>query len=143
MARILGLDYGRKRIGVAVTDALQMIASPLKTVPFHEILPFLKDYVAKEDVQTMVVGWPLKLDGTEGEAVRLVEQFIRLLQRHFPKIAIKRHDERLTSVIAKQSLLKSGVKWQKRREKSRLDAISAALILRSFMEKEAHKQANN
>ena len=135
MSRIVGLDYGIKRIGIAVSDPLKIIASPLQTVAFHDILPFLKKYVARESVETIVVGWPLNLDGSKGKMVFLVEQFIRFLQRHFPSILIQHHDERFTSIIAKQSLLQSGLKRQKRRDKSRLDTISAALMLRSFMEK--------
>lgn len=133
MSRIIGLDYGTKRTGIAVTDPLRLIATPLKSIPSHQVLPFLKDYIACEEVGIIVVGWPLKLDGTLGSTALLVEQFIRLLARHFPTTPIRTYDERFTSLIAQRSLIERGVKKKKRRN-SAVDAISASLILTSFME---------
>ena len=139
MSRVIGLDYGKKRTGVAVTDDLQLIATPLKTVESYRIIAFLKDYIAAESVETIVVGWPLQLDGNEGPATRLVAQFMRLLKRHFAEIPVVHYDERFTSVIAQKSLFASGLKKKKRQEKARLDARSASLILGSFLEKKRWK----
>ena len=133
MARIIGIDYGGKRVGIAVTDAMQLIASPLQTLPVQEVLSFLKKYMTNEPVETIVVGFPLQLDGNVGKSGLRVQQFMRLLKRHFPVINILGYDERFTSVIAKKSLLIAGYKKKKRQQKELLDSISATLILRSYL----------
>lgn len=134
MARIMALDYGQKRIGVAVTDPMQMIASPLTTIPAYEAISFLQKYTQKESISLFVIGWPLQLDGKEGRTTRLVASFMRMLKRYFPKIPIIPYDERFTSLLAQYGLLQLGLPKQKRQEKGRLDRISAAIILDSFME---------
>lgn len=141
MARILGLDYGHKRVGIAVSDPMQLIACPLKTICTHEIVPFLQLYTNKENVEMMVVGWPLQLDGALGPATRLVAQFIRLLKRYFPHIPVVHYDERFTSILAEKSLKKKGFSKKQRQDKARLDMISATFILRSFMEKKRTMQS--
>ncbi len=135
MARLVGLDYGKKRTGIAITDPMQIISSPLKTIPSYTIIPFLQKYLTTETIEAIIIGWPLQLNGKEEIATRLVAQFIRILKRYFPHIPIIKYDERYTSVIAKKSLLQAGLKRKKRQEKGRLDAISASLILRSYMNK--------
>ncbi len=133
MARIIGIDYGSKRIGIAVTDPMQLIASPLRTLPVQEVLPFLKKYIATEETEAIVVGLPLQLDGKLGKSGLRAQQFMRLLGRHFPTISIWAYDERFTSAIAQKSLILAGYKKKKRQEKGLLDSISATLILRSYI----------
>ncbi len=133
MSRIIAIDYGRKRTGIAVTDSLQLIAAPLKVLPTYTVLPFLKEYFQKECVEMVVVGWPLELNGIKGESTRLVDQFIRFIKRHFPHVPVIRYDERFTSRMAEKSLVQAGVK-KKQRQNIQVDAISAAFILQSFME---------
>ena len=134
MARIVALDYGKKRTGIAVTDPMQMIASPLATIPTYKAIAFLKNYTQKENISLFVIGWPLQLNGKEGLATRLVASFMRMLKRYFPKIPIVPYDERFTSLMAQHGLLQLGLPKKKRQEKDRLDSISASLILHSFME---------
>ena len=134
MARFVGIDYGKKRIGIAVTDPLRLICKPLKTVMHHEALPFLQSYIAQEDVGAIAIGMPLDLQGKHGEMAFLTKRFARLLHRHFPTIPLYYHDERFTSVIAQASLLETNIKKKQRQNKALLDAISASFILRSFLE---------
>ena len=134
MARIMALDYGQKRTGIAVTDPMQMIASPLTTISTYQAIPFLQKYTQKESISIFVIGWPLQLDGQEGRTTRLVASFMRMLKRYFPKIPIIPYDERFTSLLAQYGLLQLDLPKKKRQEKGRLDRISAAIILDSFME---------
>ncbi|MEM9569558.1 MAG: Holliday junction resolvase RuvX [Bacteroidota bacterium] len=134
MARIMALDYGQKRTGIAVTDPMQMIASPLTTISTYQAIPFLQKYTQKESISLFVIGWPLQLDGQEGRTTRLVASFMRMLKRYFPKIPIIPYDERFTSLLAQYGLLQLDLPKKKRQEKGRLDRISAAIILDSFME---------
>lgn len=136
MGRIIGLDYGHKRVGIAVTDPLQIIASPLRVVAYHKLLPFLKSYLEKTSIEAIVVGWPVNLNGIKGATTRLVSRFVKLLQRYFPDMPIKSYDERFTSVLAKKSILQSGLKRADSRKKVPLDAISAAFMLHSFVERQ-------
>jgi len=133
MGRLVGIDYGQRRVGLAVTDPLHLIATPLKTVKRAEALLFLQTYVAKESVEAMVVGMPLHLNGKVCAMTRLVGKFIRMLKRYFPQIAIFHYDERLTSVMAQASLLEGGFRKKVRQDRATLDAISATFILRSFL----------
>lgn len=133
MGRILGIDYGGRRVGLAVTDPLHLIATPLKTVNTPNILPFLQNYLAKEDVEAIVVGMPLHLNGAVCHMTRLVKAFIRMLKRYFPKVAIFDCDERLTSIMAQASRLEGCFRKKARQDKAALDAISATFILRSFL----------
>jgi len=130
----MGIDYGTKRIGIAVTDPLQIIASGLDTVPIGEIFDYLSGYFQKETVEKIVVGEPLHEDGNPAQIAHLVVGFVRKLQRLFPKIAVVTRDERYTSVEAKRIILQSGAKKKKRRNKELVDKISAVLILQDYME---------
>ena len=133
MARWIGIDYGKKRVGIAVTDPLGLISSPLKTIAPREVIPFLQKYVAQEPIAGIVIGMPYDLQRRAGEMVALVKQLTRLLHCYFPSIPLYHHDERFTSVLAQASLLESGVKKKKRQDKALLDAISASFILESFL----------
>ena len=134
MARILAIDYGSKRTGLAVTDPLQIIATALETVPTHQLLDFLKNYVARESVDTFVVGMPTRLNGTDTDNTPRVRQFVTRLENAFPAIPVYLHDERFTSAMALQAMIAGGTKKKDRREKGNIDKVSATIILQSFME---------
>ena len=135
MGRILAIDYGKKRTGIAVTDPLQIIASGLTTVDTINNLSFLKDYIKKEDVETIVIGYPFKLENTKtAHSLPLIDGFIKKLKKSFPNIPIVKEDEHFTSKMAVQAMIDGGVKKMKRRNKALIDKISAALILKSYLE---------
>jgi putative Holliday junction resolvase len=134
MGRIIGIDFGRKRIGIAVTDPLQILASPLITVSISEIDTFLKEYTSSEQVDAFVVGYPVQLNNTPSESVKYINPFIKRLRKQFPDKPVHLVDERFTSKIAQRSLIEGGVKKNDRRDKSLIDKISASLILRSFLD---------
>lgn len=138
MGRILGIDYGTKRVGLAVTDSLKLIANTLTTVRANEVIQYLKDYTAKEEVECFVVGKPMRLDGTDSQSAVHVEKFVHLLGKHFPHIPIARVDERFTSAIATRSLLEMGLKKKDRANKSNVDQVSAVLILQTYMQMESN-----
>jgi len=133
MARILAIDFGTKRTGIAVTDALQIIASGLTTVPTKELLGFLKDYVSKEDVELFLVGEPKQMNNTASESEAYILPFLSKLEKQFPNIPIKRVDERFTSKMAFQTMIDSGLKKNQRKNKALVDEISATLILQSYL----------
>ncbi len=135
MARILAIDYGQKRTGLAVTDPLQIIATALDTVPTDTLLDYLKTYTAKEAVESFVVGYPRNMDNTPSESVRYIEPFLKHLRQQFPNISVILEDERFTSKIAFQTMIDAGVKKMDRRNKGTIDKISAVIILQSFMER--------
>ena len=135
MSRIIGIDYGTKRVGIAVTDPLQIISSGLTTVATKDIFTFLEDYLSKEEVECIVVGEPMNENGTPSQIAHLVVGFIRQLQKRYPDLKIATQDERYTSRIAKKIILQSGAKKKKRRDKSLVDKVSAALILQAYMER--------
>jgi putative Holliday junction resolvase len=134
MARILALDWGAKRIGIAVTDPLQIICSPLETVDSSKIIDFLKVYCIEEEIETFVVGEPLQLDGGEAKTMPKVRELVQLLQTTFPNIPIAMQDERFTSSDALQIIRQSGLRKKQQHDKRRLDRVSAALILESYLE---------
>jgi putative Holliday junction resolvase len=134
MGRILAIDYGQKRVGIAVTDENQIIATVLTTVLVSEVIGFLKDYLSKEKVDCFVIGEPKTLNNTESDSVKYINPFIKKLKKEFPDIPLERMDERFTSVIASQSLLLAGAKKKTRRKKEVIDGISATLILQSYLE---------
>jgi putative Holliday junction resolvase len=134
MGRILAIDYGTKRTGIAVTDPLQIIANALTTVRTHELIPFLKNYMVNEKVDIIVIGEPKQMNNTPSESVNMIEAFIKHLKRTFPDIIIDRMDERFTSKIAFQSMLDAGLKKKDRQNKELVDAISATIILQSYMD---------
>lgn len=133
MARILALDYGKVRTGIAVTDELQLIASGLTTVETKELIPFLDDYLKKESVERIVVGLPKQMDNTASESEESIQEFLKKLEAKFPSIPLERQDERFTSKMAFQSMLDSGMKKKKRRDKALVDEISATLILQAYL----------
>ncbi|MGB5821650.1 MAG: Holliday junction resolvase RuvX [Saonia sp.] len=133
MGRVVALDYGKRRTGIAVTDELQIIASGLTTIATNELLGFLKDYVKVEQVDLFVMGEPKQMDNTPSESEALIQPFLEKMLRTFPEIPIERQDERFTSKMAFQSMLDSGVKKKKRRDKGLVDEISATLILQAYL----------
>lgn len=133
MARIMAFDYGEKRIGIAVTDPLKIIATPLQTVDSKDIIPFLQQYLSTETVELFVVGLPMHLNNTPAHITHLVHTFMRSLQEHFPTIALKTFDERFTSKMAQRIVIQSGLKKKERQQKERLDQISAAIILQDYL----------
>jgi len=134
LSRILAIDYGTKRTGLAVTDPLQLIANGLDTVPTVDIFTYLEDYLRKEEVGLFVVGEPMHADGSPAQIAHLVVGFVRKLQKTFPGIPVEMVDERYTSEEAKLIIRESGLKKKKRRDKSLVDKISAVLILQDYMD---------
>ncbi|WP_431158700.1 Holliday junction resolvase RuvX [Winogradskyella poriferorum] len=133
MGRILAIDYGTKRTGIAVTDELQIIASGLTTVATPELLDFLKDYLEKENVDKIVVGEPKQMNNTASESEVYIKTFLKKLTKAIPHITIERVDERFTSKMAFQTMIDSGLKKKQRRNKALVDEISATLILQSYL----------
>jgi len=133
LARILSIDYGLKRTGLAVTDPLQIIASGLATVESKQLINFLKDYFDKEQVELIIIGEPKNLDDSDTHATPLVEKFIKELQKHFPQIPVKKVDERFTSKMAKDAMLDMGLKKMQRRNKALVDEIAATILLQEYM----------
>ncbi|MCT4599640.1 MAG: Holliday junction resolvase RuvX [Marinifilaceae bacterium] len=136
MARVLAIDYGRKKVGLAVTDPLQIIANGLETVPTHTLLDYLKKYIQKEDVETIVVGHPKQMDNTDSESMTYIKPFLKKLKKLFPDMNIEMMDERFTSKIAFQTMIDGGLKKKARQNKELVDTISATIILQSWMEKQ-------
>ena len=135
MSKIISIDYGLKRIGIAITDELKMFAFGLTTVSNFEIIPFLKKTINEEEVDTIVIGKPLQSNNNPSEIEDQILLFIKKLKKIFPKIIITRYDERFTSLIAKQTISNSGINKKKRMNKSLVDKISATIILQSYLEK--------
>ena len=134
MGRILAIDYGTKRTGIAVSDPLRLIAGGLETVATKELERWLADYFAREDGSTVVLGKPLQMDGTPSETWRFIEPLARRLQQRWPDKEVVFHDERFTSVLAHRTMLESGIGRMARRDKALVDKISATIILQSYME---------
>ena len=134
MSRLLAIDYGAKRTGIAVTDPLQIIATALDTVRTHDLMDFLKKYSQTEPIEAFIVGMPRRLDNTDTDNTPRVVAFVKALKKSFPDIPIHTHDERFTSSMALQSMIASGTKKSDRREKGNIDKISATIILQSYME---------
>lgn len=133
-ARLIGIDVGKKRIGIAQTDLLKTIASPVGTFSPDEVFQTLIDLVNESSVEAFVVGWPLDPEGREGSATQMVSQFIKKLQARFPEIPIHKIDERYTSTRAKEIMREIGIPKMKRREKERVDRIAAAVILQHYLD---------
>ncbi|HEX7410635.1 MAG TPA: Holliday junction resolvase RuvX [Bacteroidales bacterium] len=134
MGRVLAVDYGSKRVGIAVTDELQLIANPLTTVHAKDIFSFLHDYISREPVDCIVVGEPRQMNNTPSESVLFIDPFVKRLRKEFPDIKVERVDERFTSLMATKSIRESGVNRKRRQDKALIDTISATLILQSYME---------
>jgi putative Holliday junction resolvase len=133
MARILCIDYGAKRTGIAVTDPLQIIATALTTIETANLIPFLKDYFLKEQVELILVGEPLSLNNQPTHATPLVRSFVEKLRKHFPKMDIQLYDERYTSKMAVRAMIEMGMKKKERRIKSNIDQIAATIMLQEFL----------
>ena len=135
MDRVVGIDYGRKRIGVAASDPLRIFASALDTVPSAKIIEYLKQYSTTERIERFVVGYPMNMDNRPSEAAKDVDAFLNLLRKHFPDIPVTLEDERFTSVLAHRAMIDGGMKKSDRRDKMSVDKISAAIILQSYLDK--------
>lgn len=135
MGRLLGIDYGTKRVGLAVTDPLKLIPGTLATIHSKDVIRYLKEYMAKEEVECFVVGKPMKLDGSDSQSAVHVEKFVHLLHKNFPGIPVEMIDERFTSSIATRSMLEMGMKKKDRAKKGNIDQISAVLILQTYMQR--------
>ena len=134
MGRIMGIDYGRKRTGVAVTDPLQIVAGNLATVPTHTLLQFIKDYISHDPVERIVVGKPTQLNGEPSESMKYIIPFVNRLKKELPDVPVVMYDERFTSTIAHQAMIDGGMKKSDRRDKSRVDAIAATIILNDYLQ---------
>lgn len=133
MGRIMAIDYGKKRTGLAVTDPVRIIATALTTVATPTLLSYLKDYCAREEVDLFVVGEARHMDGTPSESMQYIEPFVEELKRTFPDKEVARVDERFTSKIAFQTMIDSGLRKKQRRDKGMIDQIAATIILQSYM----------
>ena len=136
MTRLLALDYGTKRVGIAVTDELQLIASGLCTIRTHDCMDFLIEYLSKESVSTIVMGMPKNLRNQNTDATPYVKGFAKQIRKQFPEMKVELIDERFTSKIAFQSMIDSGLKKKARQDKALVDEVSATLILQSYMEQQ-------
>ena len=134
MSRILAIDYGKKRTGIAVTDLLQIIANGLTTVPTTELMEFILDYVVKEPVERIVVGYPKQMNNEDSENMKRITPFVNQLRKKLPDIPVEFVDERFTSVLAHQAMLDGGLKKKARQNKALVDEISATIILQSYLE---------
>lgn len=134
MGRIMAIDYGRKRTGVAVSDTLQLIANGLTTVPTHQLLAFVIDYVGKEPVERILVGLPKQMNNEPSENMKRIEPFVRSLKKKLPSIPVEYVDERFTSVLAHRTMLEAGLKKKDRQNKALVDEVSATIILQTFLE---------
>lgn len=133
MGRILAIDFGKKRTGIAVTDEMQIIASGLTTVDTKELISFLKEYTSKEKVDLFLVGKPKQMDNTDSESEELIVPFLKKLENQFSKIPMQRVDERFTSKMAFQTMIDSGLRKNQRKNKALVDEISATIILQSYL----------
>ena len=134
MARLLAIDYGKKRTGIAVSDEMQIIAGGLTTVATVDLVDFILDYVKREPVERIVVGLPKQMNNEPSENMRRVEPFVNRLRKLLPDIPVDYHDERFTSVLAQRTIIEAGIKKMARRNKELVDEISATIILQSYME---------
>jgi putative holliday junction resolvase len=140
VGRILAIDYGRKRVGIAVTDPLQIIANKLTTVASHEIWTFLKEYFSKEDVEKVIVGYPMQMNNQPSEAVIYINPFLRKFQKDYPDMPLEQVDERFTSKMAFQTMIDAGLKKKDRQNKETIDAVSATIILQSYLERQNYRK---
>lgn len=134
MARIMAIDLGRKRCGIAVTDPLQIIANGLTTVPSAQLVDFVLDYLKKEEVETLVIGEPKDMHNQPSDCLKYIDPIVNRLKKLLPDLNIVRYDERFTSVMAHQTMIDAGLKKSKRQDKELVDTIAATIILQSYME---------
>ena len=137
MERLIGIDYGRKRTGLAASDPLGIFASALETVPSAKIIDYLQKYSEKETITRFVVGYPMNLDGRPSEAAADIDAFLPVLKKAFPGIPVELEDERFTSVLAHRAMIDGGMKYKDRRNKASVDRISAAIILQGYMDRKS------
>ncbi len=133
MPRILSIDFGMKRTGIAVTDEMQIIASGLTTISSDSLIAFLKDYFAKERVEKVIVGKPLQMNGNPSESTAIIEKFIKTFKTVFPEMPLDRIDERFTSKMAVKTMIDSGLKKKQRQNKALVDEISATIMLQDYL----------
>ena len=133
MPRILSIDYGIKRTGIAITDEMKIIASGLTTVPSETLIAFLKDYFSKEKVEQVIIGEPKQMDGTPSQSTEIIEKFIKTFKMTFPEMPLDRVDERFTSKMAFQTMIDSGLKKKQRQNKALIDEIAATIMLQDYM----------
>ncbi len=133
MGRIIAIDYGKKRVGIAVTDEQKIIATPLTTVHSKDIINFLKEYISKENVERIIIGEPKQMDNTLSEAERYIKPFFNKIKKLYPDLVVERFDERFTSKMAFQAMIDGGLKKKDRQDKAMVDKISATLILQSYL----------
>lgn len=133
MPRILAIDYGQKRTGIAVTDEMQLIASGLTTIPSETAIAFLKEYFSKEKVERVLIGEPKQMNGAPSESTEIIEKFVVLFTNAFPEMKIERVDERFTSKMAFQTMIDSGLKKKQRQNKALIDEISATIMLQDYL----------
>jgi len=143
MGRILGIDYGRKRIGIAITDPLQIFASPLKTVSNNEFDSFLAEYIKSEPIDAFVIGYPVQMNNQPSETVKYLNPFIKKIERLYPGKIVHLIDERFTSGMALRTIIDGGVRKKGRQDKSLVDKISASIILQSFLDKRTNKKTES
>lgn len=142
MGRIIGIDYGSKRIGLAVIDPMQIFASPLITVSPHEFDNFMRDYLLADEVDAFVIGYPMQMNNQPSESVVYINPFIKKLKKTYPEKTIYLADERFTSQMAIRTMIDGGVKKKDRKDKSMVDKISASIILQSFLDNRSNKKQN-
>ncbi len=138
MGRLLSIDYGRKRCGIAVTDSLRIVANGLTTVPTHTLVDFLKDYIKRESVDMIIIGKPTTMRGEDSESMRYIIPGINKLKKEIPDILIEFWDERFTSVLAHRSMIDSGMKKTSRQDKAIVDEISATIILNDYLQSKSY-----
>ena len=134
MGRILAIDYGRKRTGIAVTDILQIVANGLDTVPTHTLMQYLKDYVKREPVDKIVIGLPKQMNGEQSESMKYIKPFVARLAKEMPEMPVEMYDERFTSTLAHKAMIEGGMKKSDRRDKARVDSIAATIILNDYLQ---------
>ena len=134
MGRVLAIDFGRKRTGLAVTDMLRITANPLITIPTHTLEAWLKDYFLHEQVDEVVIGHPRQMSGEDSESMQYIQPFINRFRKVFPEMPLKEYDERFTSVIAHQAMIAGGLKKSKRQDKAVVDKIAACIILEGYLD---------
>lgn len=139
MERIVGIDYGLKRTGIAVSDPLRIFASPLQTVPTAKIIEYLQKYASEQTITLFVVGYPLNMDGNPSQIAGQVDAFLKHLAKKFPGIPIRKEDERFTSVLAHRAMIEGGMKKKDRMDKGSVDKISAAILLQGYLDREQKK----
>ena len=134
MGRVLAIDFGRKRTGLAVTDMLRITANPLITIPTHTLETWLKDYFSKETVDEVVIGHPYQMNGEDSESMQYIQPFINRFRKVFPDMPLKEYDERFTSVIAHRAMISGGMKKSQRQDKAVVDKIAACIILEGYLD---------